>query len=449
MWEALLFHRSPTLRDRPPPPVKGYITAVNPTTGFDVNREHVKVLPGTHFGILGGLGGVYDDALRDKVRVGTYVQVMHARRLDDKATNTVTADEVLLRDDWNEEPEGMGVIDRVVSTGAEPVFQADGYRIRITSATEISYAEGLKTLGDVGTNTWLRYEGKRDEAGVLVASKARFFPAKLILLKRALMHESWDMSPKPVGNSERGPNSPPMKQGNVLNADGSLNQDAEVQYGGYQFNDDAHRIPMDPPLQERVRRVGMSVVPAYQKLLPDDDPSKIHFRFYAVEDEKNRAAICSYNGIIYIPTQILQRLRSNDQLAAVLADGVAYNLQRQAAKMEAGKSTSILGYYAGDVVAANIPGIGVQTAAGGGINTPQTEEQRGRVALALMADAGYDPWQAPEAWRLLAPKKLPKDLDSLKYPDRSGYQLRILNLQYREKAAGESTGAVPTVSAGK
>jgi len=70
-----------------PPPVKGYITAVNPATGFDVNREHVKVLPGTHFGILGGLDGVYDDALRDKVSVGAYVQVGHSRKLDDKASN--------------------------------------------------------------------------------------------------------------------------------------------------------------------------------------------------------------------------------------------------------------------------------------------------------------------------------------------------------------------------
>jgi hypothetical protein len=30
-----------------------------------------------------------------------------------------------------------------------------------------------------------------------------------------------------------------------------------------------------------------------------------------------------------------------------------------------------------------------------------------------MDDAGYDPWQAPEAWRLLAPKELPVDIHSL------------------------------------
>ena len=66
----------------------------------------------------------------------------------------------------------------------------------------------------------------------------------------------------------------------------------------------------------------------------------------------------------------------------------------------------------------------------------QMREQTGRIALALMADAGYDPWQAPETWRLLAPKKLPGDVKALPYPDRAGYQLGILNLQYKETRAG-------------
>jgi len=38
------------------------------------------------------------------------------------------------------------------------------------------------------------------------------------------------------------------------------------------------------------------------------------------------------------------------------------------------------------------------------------------MALALMADAGFDPYQEPEAWRLLAPERLPKDLTKLKDP---------------------------------
>jgi hypothetical protein len=43
----------------------------------------------------------------------------------------------------------------------------------------------------------------------------------------------------------------------------------------------------------------------------------------------------------------------------------------------------------------------------------QMEEQRGRIALALLADAGYDPRQAPEAWRLLDPKHAPADPSAL------------------------------------
>jgi hypothetical protein len=56
------------------------------------------------------------------------------------------------------------------------------------------------------------------------------------------------------------------------------------------------------------------------------------------------------------------------------------------------------------------------------------QEQAGRIALTLMADAGYDPQQAPEAWRLLASKKSPKDLSALQYPSRAEYQLGILRL---------------------
>jgi hypothetical protein len=69
------------------------------------------------------------------------------------------------------------------------------------------------------------------------------------------------------------------------------------------------------------------------------------------------------------------------------------------------------------------------------------EDQRGRVALGLLADAGYDPWQAPEAWRRLDPKQLPKDMSRLKYPGRARYQLEILGMQYKRAAASTAAAA--------
>jgi hypothetical protein len=74
------------------------------------------------------------------------------------------------------------------------------------------------------------------------------------------------------------------------------------------------------------------------------------------------------------------------------------------------------------------------------------KEQRGRVALELMADAGYDPWQAPEAWRLAEAKKLPGDSSTLKYADRSLYQLGILNLMYKKPAPTNATASGSTAN---
>jgi len=58
------------------------------------------------------------------------------------------------------------------------------------------------------------------------------------------------------------------------------------------------------------------------------------------------------------------------------------------------------------------------------------EEQVGRIAVSLVADAGYDPWQAPEAFRLLAAKRSASGTTVEKWTNLSGYALSVLNLEY-------------------
>ena len=53
----------------------------------------------------------------------------------------------------------------------------------------------------------------------------------------------------------------------------------------------------------------------------------------------------------------------------------------------------------------------------------------------MMFDGGFDARQAPEAWKLLAPKRLPRDVGSLKYPRIGQYQLTVLEAQYRNRNA--------------
>jgi hypothetical protein len=203
-------------------------------------------------------------------------------------------------------------------------------------------------------------------------------------------------------------------------------------------------------LQEKVRRLGMSVIPGYQKQLKDDDPSKIQFRFYVVDEKQIRSELVCKEGLILVPTQVVERLRNDDQMAALLADGVAFSLQLQEVRVTTNKSLLISAEVADDVflIVDPLDFLIVNTAVAPLAMRPiavKMQEQRGRIALALVADAGYDPYQAPEVWRLLAPKSLPKNLNSLKYPDRSGYQLGILNLQYN--AAAPAVGASSAVPA--
>jgi hypothetical protein len=427
-------------------PVEGYITAVTSRDSFDVNDLHVSISSHTGFGIIDSNAVHSDSPLRDALQVGAFVEVTGNF---DKHTRTTAASGIYLRKDWDEMLSGIGVIDKVVSSGPEPIFRADGYRIRITPATDITFADKLNSLADVDTNIWVRYEGKRDKTGVLVASKATFLPAKPAAYKKmlggsenpeaGLLPASQRHAKKPEPNPYFDPPKPQIDPdtGNrvdfekTLDKDGNLTEDAGIRFGAL---GGWHTIPADKALQERVRRVGLRVVPEYQKALPADHPSKIHFRFYVIDDDKFRSEICPLTGLILIPKQALERLQNDDQLAAVLADGVAYNLQRQAARISTDNRV-LTGAYA---VIAFAPAVVFLPALDAAVSTASKitidlYEERARIALALLSDAGYDPHQAPEAWRLLSPKHLPSDTRTLPYGDFSGYQLSILNLQYRSQ----------------
>ena len=310
--------------------------------------------------------------------------------------------------------EGFGVIDRVVSSGPDTVFQADGYHIRIASTTVTKFASGLKTLADVGTNTWLHYEGRRAQGGELLASQVSFVKARQFKVK----------PPEP----DTLPTQPSLidSNGKIVSVHQKVRLSDAGGWCGW------HKVVMDQAMQERVRRVGMKVIPGYQRLLPDDSPSKIHFRIYVVDEPVFREDLECTEGLILIPRQVVERLANEDQLAAIMANGVAYSIEAQSARLYAEilelQGAEAAGFLAGSFV----PGVNVGALVGGQVANHEIlkrmQEQAGRIALTLMADAGYDPQQAPEAWRLLAPKKLPKDLSALQYPSRAEYQLGILRL---------------------
>jgi hypothetical protein len=399
----------------PPIVMEGYVTAAHLPDGFDMNGQHVAVSARTAYGKMGDRTASTSSPIREEVRAGAYVSVSG---FDIDKTKIFGAQLVLVRDDLSRALSGVGVIVKVIANEPEALYEADGYRIRVTAATKTSFNHDLKSLADVGPNVWIRYEGKLDQHGDLVASRAKF---TVVQPKEKKSGPATDYGMDFV--------APDL----VAKSDGRV----RVRRIG---KPDA--IPADTELQTRISRIGMSLVPEYQRSLADDDPDKIRFAFFAVDDDKVRDVIGSLQGgLVLVPKQMLQRLQNENQIAAMLADGVASSLQRQEMMQARANKIALGEEFAGLALLAFSPGSGVALI-GTGLNhdvsnSPALQQQRARVALALMADAGYDVRQAPEAWRLAGPKKLPKNLDKLQYPDLSDYQLSVLNLQYRHWPAAE------------
>jgi hypothetical protein len=416
--------------------VEGYVSAVQLPTELYVNGTQVTLTPKTRFGMIGDRAPRVDSPVRDLIEIGVYVKV---EEVFDPSTKVITAGAIYLRDASGKRLSGMGLIDRIISTGPEPVLQADGYSIQIRSNTVQKFSGALTSLRDVHTNTWVRYEGDRDDTGMLVATRVEFSS----LAKRTPKVPGKAKSPGKAKAQVAVP-----AQGTYLDADGEPRDiHSKVRLNQFEASCGWHVAPGDPAMQQRVLRVGTKLIPDYQSQMASDDPAKIPFRFYAVDEPGLRTDIFCKPGLVLVPKQAIERLQNDDQLAAVIADGIAFNMQRLSPKLNA-EWLAVYGVeLAGEAVSGISGGVFLGTEIGGQIAghkiLAEMEEQRGRVALTLLKDAGYDPWQAPEAWRLLAPKVLPKDLGSLKYPNRSEYQLGVLKLQYRadRKAVQEKTVA--------
>jgi hypothetical protein len=319
---------------------------------------------------------------------------------------------------------GFGVIIAVVSNGSEPVFDADGYRIRIAATTEKKFSGALKSIADVKANDWVRYDGKRSGAGELVAIRAEFVPGI----------EGTKTPEKIAKDAALSDTIPAGAQ--LIDANGSfVGPHTKVRLGDSAGPCGWHRLATDLSMQERVWRIGMRLVPAFQRQMPTDAKARIHFRFFAVNEPHIRMGFSCAPGLILIPQQVIVRLKSDDQLAAILADRVAATLMAQVLALEPAQAK--LAEAAELAAIAALAWDPVAFLAGEAATIPvdraiekHIEDHFGRIALALLADAGYDPWAAPEAWKLLDPKNPPSDLSKLNYPDRSEQMLSILKLQY-------------------
>lgn len=93
--------------------------------------------------------------------------------------------------------------------------------------------------------------------------------------------------------------------------------------GQVQFGDMKLTLCKNLKVQAYVNYVGNSVIPEWQKNIPDEAPEKLQFRFYVVENPIYNAFALP-NGMIFVNTGLLSVLDNEAQLAAVLGHEVAH-----------------------------------------------------------------------------------------------------------------------------
>ncbi len=408
------------------PRLNGYVTDPGSPERFAVDGTLVFCNAQTQTGIATGDRIVSQSGCSQRI-LGEKVKVFGTK---DRRAQGVTATRIESAALLETRVEGFAIIDGMVGMreAGSLTVRADGYQIQVTPATHSLYNPPLTGIADIGTNRWLRYTGRLQQDGAIVAQTAEFSENRVPRSEDKLRARS-EFDPSAVGEKDR--------QGRLSKGFVGLRTKHIPAY-------------VDPAMQARVTAIGNRVVPAYQKALPDTDPTKLRFRFQLVDQPGLRDALNLPNGIILVPKQVVERLRNDSQLAAVLADNVAGAMEKQTFREIPAAQEVSAAEIAGAAGELFIPGLSIATDIGGAAARAKMlrrgEEQSGRVSLGLLSDAGFDITQAPVTWWLLSSPK-PKSLEQIAMPYRAAYLYGFLgSTKERSVNASRPAAIAPALS---
>jgi hypothetical protein len=392
-------------QDVPTPTVDGYITAITSKTEFDVNGQHVITTPKTEYiqrtVIKQQETDTTDPNIAGSLKVGDNVQVFS------KSTHKhpILATQIVLQQQSGDLVSGVAAIQKIIKNAPDMILEADGYQIAISPKTNIHYGAHLSKNTVLAPGMWIEYSGNWRPDGTVLASHAKFTQFSLTsrYKKMLAMHSNATIFPE---------------------------------------NTDSKTV-------KRVQQIGMRLVPAYQKNLATNDPQKINFQFdAAISDVSNGyrlpIPIAMQNGHITLPRQLVERLQNDDQIAAVLANGIAKILEWQDPNSDAPQTTNkgfakagAMELLAGPYItlAAVEGGMRFDSEMNGTTILSKSAQQRARVGLSLMHDAGYDIMQAPRAWQIMGAKNIKKSASTATpqptaMPQLSVYLWGIISREY-------------------
>ena len=350
-----------------PPDLDGYVTSVTSSSDFAVDGTHVVCVAKTRYR---GINGVSQEIPWTH---GPYLgQPLKVFGKKNHKNQTLTAKEIAIQYEHYTEKEGFGVIDRVLSADSEHrrqiVVRADGYPILINSKTNSSFTAPLTSMADISTNVWIEFKGEQQPDGHILAEQA-VFTRNAVGGGEGKLRGKNEYDPAKV--------DPRRKQGVVSKA---------------LIGTKVKRIPpyQDPTTQARIDRIGGSLVPEYQRALPDTDPTKIKFRFQLIDLSWNFACALP-SGIVLVPIHVVERMQNDAQIASILADAMAASMEKRDYRDQPAMYAMEAAGWATEAGGFLVPGIGLAGLGGNTIAYSVMErhnvEQSARVSLGLLHDA--------------------------------------------------------------
>lgn len=347
-----------------------------------------------------------------------------------KARGSIRAEAVLPVAPEKSEVSGFALTDEVLARGASGVtVRGDGYTLVLTPQTVVEYEPFVTpSLKGITTNQWIRYAGTLAPDGRVAVKTAHVY-ANVIDNEEDRLRKKQEFDPAKVSEDDR-----------------------QSVASRYFLGVNRKRIPasQNKELQTRVTAVGATLVPAYQRALPPDDPSRIDFRFQLVDDRRDVTFAMS-NGIVLVSESAAERLSDDSQLAFILGVGVAAVLEKQELRAKPTEHLMAAGSIGGNaaiLLGSGLGVVGVLASAEEGTRLQlRIMRATDREALCLMHDVGYDVSAAPIAVRLLEAKKAGK-LAGPPLSEDARYLYQLLGtawtVENREPktAAGTSSGVL-------
>lgn len=236
----------------------------------------------------------------------------------------------------------------------------------------------LQSLDQVTPGIYMTYKGKENLGGTVLAEQVVFVKNEKTKQER----EMW----KDLRMKE--------KEAKKANAFSKL-----------KVGDTEYKVLPEKEVQEYVNKLGMDLIPEFQRQLVDEAENKIPFRFVVIHKKGFNAAAYP-TGAVVIHHEVFDYLENEAQLAFLLSHEIAHATQEHAlrqANKDKGKRTGLM---IGRIFAVAM-GYGLladaltltEAAMVSGYRRNQ-ENQADRIGMAYMLASGYDPREAPRTWKV-------------------------------------------------